>query len=107
MEKANKIRFVNWLINRLVHKHGYSTQNSIILALYELTKTIKEPTIDIDDDSLDKIISKYYVDFNLEKSDDLNIGYSNDERIKLRSCIRMLINDVIKNDIPKDFTIKG
>ena len=108
MEKVNEIRFLNWLINRLVYKHQYTTNDIIITELYNLIKTIQSPPIiSIKDADLDKIISKYYVDFNLEKSEDMNIGYSEEERKQLRLSIKMLIDDVIHKNVPKNFTIKG
>ena len=63
--------------------------------------------VQISDADLDKIISKYYIDFMLEKSNEMNIGFTNEERIKFRDNIKRILKDIVNKNIPKDFLIKG
>ncbi|MFM7795446.1 MAG: hypothetical protein ACKO7N_01640 [Candidatus Nitrosotenuis sp.] len=102
--KKDQIAFIGWLVNRLLYKHLYSQDDAIISKLKELTQ---EQECDIDDVSLDMIISRYYVDFNLDKSEDFSVGFSDIERQKLRTTIRSIINDAINKRFYKEPLIKG
>lgn len=97
MDQTNK-EFLRWLANRLIFKHGYSQNDPIIIQLNEL---IAKNFMDLQDDELDKILSKYYIGFFLEKTEDIKIGYSNEERDEIRSYAKSLIFDVINKNIPE------
>jgi hypothetical protein len=43
----------------------------------------------------------------LDKCDDMQIGFSDEERITFRNNIKNIVTDIINNNIPKDFLIKG
>jgi vacuolar-type H+-ATPase subunit I/STV1 len=90
--------------------HKYNEQDQILSTLNLLIKRLKnKQELLISNQDLDQIISKYYVDFYLEKgsgSDDINIGYTNAERVKLRQTIRSLVNDILNLNLPQEFTIK-
>lgn len=99
------ITYLKWLYNRL--KYRYSSEDSLLQNLESIIKKISPPlSISIDEDSLDKILSKYYVDFYLEKEDSSNIGFNQEERIKLRSTILNLTKDIVNLTIPKELIIK-
>lgn len=95
----NNKNFLHWLANRLVFKHGYSKKDRIVVQLNQLG--LNNNSIDLKDDELDKILSKYYAGFFLEKTDDFNIGYSDKEREEIRSYVKALVTDVINRNIPK------
>lgn len=63
-------------------------------------KKIKNPNIAISDYDLNKILSKYFIDFNLEKTE--HIGFNDKDREQLRNSIRLIVNDILTNKIPKD-----
>lgn len=107
-QKREYIIFLSWLIQRLIYKHSYDKKNSIISSIEKLIDFLqpKQFCINIDQKNLDKIISKYYVDFNFDGSDDINFGFTETQRNRLREDIRNLINDVINENIPED-TFKG
>ncbi|NBQ17248.1 hypothetical protein EBU24_02955 [bacterium] len=116
MEKANQVnreaidnkqRYLLWLIQRMLYKYGES--KDLVEPLYGILECLKpKPYIlDIPDTDLDRVIAKYYIDFNLESSDDFRIGFSEDQRKELRQCVKALIVDVVNKNIPKDNLIKG
>jgi hypothetical protein len=108
VEKTYEInkRYIEWLIQRMIHKH--SEDMSIISPLYSILESIKpkQYNIDLSDSDLDKIISKYYIDFRIDKTKEMNIGFSCDDREKFRNTIKLMIADVINKNIPEDLIIK-
>ena len=105
--QVEKIQFIGWLVNRLIHKHQYSSDCAIIKVLHNIQSGFtKAYVLDIEEKELDKIISKYYVDFNLETSPDINMGYTEKQRYDLRNHIKNLVSDIVNKNIPQDFTIK-
>lgn len=108
MEKTNQIIIIEWLINRLIHKYGHSPNDQIVELFQKLLISIRKPyTIDMDLKSFDKIISRYYPDFLLEKTPEMNVGFSEQERNTLRQTMFSIVCDVVNKNIPEDFTIKG
>lgn len=105
----DRIEFIEWLINRMQFKYSCSSNDMIVSKLLDIIEALKAQkfTIDLSDTDLDKILSKYYVDFMLDKCDDMNMGFTNEERTTLRNNIKNIITDIINNNIPKDFLIKG
>jgi len=80
--------------------------------VFQLNTAIKNllspKKISISNNDLDKIISKYYVDFYLEKGEDnnFNVGFSEKERNDLRNVIRSLTTDIMNFNLPKEPIIK-
>lgn len=105
-EENNKEQYLLWLIQRMLYKHGESKE--LVKPLYDIIEYLKPKvyTLDISDSDLDRIIAKYYVDFNLDACEDSNIGFSEDQRKELRRCIKGLMVDVLNRNIPKDNIIK-
>lgn len=106
------INFLRWLVQRLVHLHRYDVNDTIIIRLNQTIDSIlskQKISIDISDNNLDKILSKYYADFYLDKTDsgNITIGYDDNSRSMLRNITRNLIEDVINLNIPKEPLIKG
>jgi hypothetical protein len=104
-----KIKFLEWLKRRMHFKYGCAHDDSIIISLTQIIDFLrpKKYICDIDNSSLDKIISKYWIDFNLDRADDINLGFSEKDRVKLRNDIKNIVSDIINKNVPKDFTIKG
>lgn len=96
--------FLIWLSNRLIYKHGYIEQDEIVKKLLDLGTKTNE--LIINDKNLDLIISKYYVDFFLEKSEDAKIGYTDNERNEIRQYVKSLVSDIVNNNIPSTNLIK-
>jgi GTP-dependent phosphoenolpyruvate carboxykinase len=101
------IRFLEWMIQRLKHKHNYAEDDKIIICLKEIINDIKPKlyTVQVTDEDLDKILVKYYSDFNIDKISYSNIGFTEEERENLRKIIRSLVFDIVNNRIPQ--TNKG
>jgi uncharacterized membrane protein YheB (UPF0754 family) len=107
VEKTDQIKFVHWLTNRLINVYGYATNDRIIVLCQDLLNSLASPQkIIISAKDLDKIIAKYYSDFYLDKIEELNIGFSDNERNNLRSTIRCIVSDIINMNIPKEPLIK-
>lgn len=113
MEKSTEINqnfsdaeFITWLISRLQYIHGYSIDNNIIVRLEKIMNksTMYQPLCS--DEDLDKIISKYFVDFCLTRDYSLSIGYTEEERNNLRQSIKQIITDVILRNVPEDILLK-
>lgn len=98
MDQKSK-EFLSWLANRLVFKHGYSSDDPVVAKLNSLSSS--KDDIDLNQDDLDKILSKYYVGFFLDKTDDMNLGYSEKERNDIRSNMKLLVIDIINKNIPE------
>jgi hypothetical protein len=88
--------FLLWLCQRLVFKHKYQSDSMII---QKIMRIVESPDIDVSDSELDMIIGKYYIDFFLEKTDDMNIGYTSEERESIRNNIKSIMVDVINKNV--------
>jgi len=89
------IKLLRWFFNRLVYKHRLSVEDAAYQEAYRIILKLdsKDTTkIVIDDSNLDKIISKYYVDFQLEKCE--RLGYTEVERQQLRQIVLNLTEDI-------------
>lgn len=95
MDSQDK-QFLVWLANRLVFKHGYDKNDSIIRKILSLGSK----GFIINDKDLDKIISKHYTGFFLEKAEDYNIGYTEHERNEIRNHVKALMVDIFNKNIP-------
>jgi hypothetical protein len=96
-----EILYLEWIFNRLVYR--FKDDKFDLETSKKILGKIKKPNFDIEDSMLDKIISKYYTDFYLDKQD--NIGFTNIERLNLRSMIRNLVDDIIHKRVPAKNTI--
>ena len=105
----DKIEFIGWLINRLQFKHNCDPEDVIIQQLRSIIETLKQKPIhiSISDNDLDKILSKYYADFTLDKCEDMQLGFTEEERTNFRNNIKSIVRDIVNKNIPKDFLIKG
>lgn len=83
----------------MVFKHGYSKDDPIVRKLILLAS---KNNIDIKDQDLDLIIGKYYVDFFLDKTEEMNIGYTDSERNNIRTYVRSLVYDVTNKNFSKN-----
>ena len=84
--------------------HKYSANDPVIIELSNMISSINDyKFLNIGDNDLDKIISKYYIDFLLDKTDDLKIGYSQDERLEFRNNIKSIIADIVNKNIPTNY----
>jgi hypothetical protein len=102
MDKQDQ-EFLVWLSNRLLYKHGYDKNDTIVMKLTRIASKQDEDLIT--DQELGLILSKYYADFFLEKNTDTTLGYTNEERQKLINDIRSLVEDIKNKNIPTN-TIK-
>jgi hypothetical protein len=89
--------------------HGYDANDTVVFQLNKAIKNLLSPQkISMSNNDLDKIISKYYVDFYLEKQEDnnFNVGFSDQERNNLRKTILDLVTDIMNFNVPKEPIIK-
>lgn len=98
MINLKDILYLEWIFNRLLYR--FKDNPKYIESAKVILNKIKKPDIAIDDDNLNKILSKYFIDFNLEKTE--HIGFNDKDREQLRNSIRLIVNDILTNKIPKD-----
>lgn len=97
--ESSHTTFLEWLKNRLIYKHGYASNDLLIGQLDSFKESLCKD-INISDDQLDSIIVKYFADFYLDYSEDMKLGFTQDQRNKFRSAIRFILKDIdnlIKN----------
>lgn len=95
--------FLKWYMNRLIFRYKVPLDQNF-KRFYSLTyKANTDKNIVIAPQDLDKIISKYYADFFLDKSE--NMGYTEEERTKLRQFIVSITTDIINNRVPSELII--
>lgn len=87
------IVFLNWLGNRLIHKHGYGLDDQIIQQIIALINKLGKMD-SVSDSQLEDILRKYYADYDMEYAEDIKLGFTNKERENLRSTIRSIVQDV-------------
>lgn len=106
MIDSSDIDFLYWLKQRLIYLHGYVMDHESVSRLNLLITKLKNNTIQLSTLEIDKIISQYFVDFNLTKDETLNIGYTDKERDRLRNDIISIAIDFYKQNVPKENLIK-
>lgn len=101
-DKYHKV--LKWICSRLLHKDKLSPNDVVVLTLKELIDLFNknnEINIKFCQQSLNRVIQKYYFDFMLEKEEkhnntiDFNIGYTEKERIVFRDRITNIVNDLL------------
>lgn len=98
-----------WLKNRCAFVYKESNTSKTIRTIDQVIEYINDlDTCDIDKNKLDNILSKYYFDFNMEKSqkeDGFSIGFSEQDRESLRNTSIAIHKDII-NSILESHIIK-
>lgn len=83
-------QFLTWIKNRLLYKYQETEpvldQIDQFLSDYSFIKT------NISDEMIDRLCKKYYADFEMDNCD-INIGYSETQRDKLREFMRSVLED--------------
>lgn len=82
--------FLGWLANRLQFK--FKEDPTITNSLNNILSNYKLIPKRIPIELIDEICKKHYPDFDLEKVSDLNMGYTNKERMQIRD----FVIDIIK-----------
>jgi hypothetical protein len=95
------VLYLEWIFNRLLYR--FKDKEEYIRTGRNILKKITNPKLNIENNLLDKILSKYFIDFNLHKTE--SIGYSDTDREALRNNIKSIIQDIIDQKIPKDHEI--
>jgi len=87
------MNFLHWLYLRLKFKYK---EEADILSQYEKilndTRLIKKS---IPINFIDKICKEHFIDFDMEKVPDLNMGFTEEERSKIRNFAIDLLNKTL------------
>lgn len=77
--------------------HGYHYNSDVVLRLHNISSKLNPSNrvVSISNHDLDTILNKYFIDFNLDKTPELNIGYTKEERDNLRQTIKNIVADAI------------
>lgn len=98
-----------WLKNRCAFVYKESNTSKTIRTIDQVIEYINDlDACNIDKNKLDNILSKYYFDFNMEKSqkeDGFSIGFSEQDRESLRNTSIAIHKDII-NSILESHIIK-
>lgn len=82
------IEYLSWIAKRLEHKHKDAPE--IIERLkYIASESITMPK-SINSEIVEKCCKKHFFDFDMDKSDDFKVGYTENER----NDIRQLVSDI-------------
>lgn len=90
----NAKEFLNLLCARL--KNKYQENDIIVHKLQKIQEQYVLVPKHIDIVSLDKICKKFYFDFDMDKAPDINMGYTEDERTRIRVMIVNVLNEFTK-----------
>ena len=92
---------LTWLKNRCIFRYKENNDSQTISIIDTVSKIIEESEVcSIDTNVLDKIITKYYFDFEMNKStgtDGFEIGFTEKDRILLRHNISHIVQDIIQH----------
>lgn len=88
--------FIDWLGNRLEYK--YNENKEILQALQVLKDNFIFVPKKINTKFVDEICKKHYVDFDMEKSPDLNMGFTEGDRMRIRNFVLDVISSISRLD---------
>lgn len=94
IQENNTNNFLTLLCSRL--KYKYSEDNIILYKLEQIRDNYLLLPKKIEVDMLDKICKKFYFDFDMEKSEDMKLGYTEDERSRIRVMMLNIIKEFSK-----------
>lgn len=86
--------FLVWLVNRL--KIKFNEDDQVIATLQDIISNKKIIDERINVNLIDNICNKYYPGFEFENTDDLKIGYTNQEKKEIYTLISSVMIDTIK-----------
>ena len=86
--------FLSLLASRLKHKYKESEEILSKLNNIQSEYTIIPKKIDIT--TIDKICKKFYYDFDMDKCTDIKLGYTEEERNRIRIMMVNIVNEFSK-----------
>lgn len=89
------MNFLNWLYLRLQNKYQEDQE-----VLHELKQIIDEYSLvkmNIKSTFIDDICKKHFVDFDMEKTPDLNFGFSEQDRCRYRNFVMDIITNISRS----------
>lgn len=107
MTYREDIAILQWIAQRIIYKFGESKEAWYIKYLNHLSERMNDPNIHITDNELDNIIAQYYIDFFLDKTDNMNFGFNEDDRITLRNNIKNIYKDINNQIMARPSIMKG
>lgn len=97
----NVKQMLTWLKNRCIFRYRENNESQTISIIDNLLKIIEDSeACSIDIKVLDKIIGKYYFDFEMNKSNDTDgfeMGFTDKDRILLRHNISNIVKDIMQH----------
>jgi hypothetical protein len=89
--------YFNWIISRLTNKHK---ENYDIIDKFKsiLNESVLAPKI-LRQDIIDMCCKKHFFDFDMEKSDDFKVGYTDKERNNIRKLVSDIYETVISHEL--------
>ena len=89
---ASNMQFLSWLYLRL--KNKYHEDNTVLHELENLIKEYRLIQKKIIPSFIDDICKKHFVDFDMDKSEDLHFGFSEQDRARYRNFVIDIIGQL-------------
>jgi len=84
--------FIDWLGNRLNYK--YNEDKEVLQTLQNLKDNFIFVPKKINTKFVNEICKKHYIDFDMEKSPDLNMGFDEGDRMRIRNFVLDIISSI-------------
>lgn len=88
------MKFLEWLYLRL--KNKYHEDHEILYQLKSILDSCNLVDKKIDTDFVDDICRKHFIDFDMEKTPDLQFGFSEQDRCRYRNFVLDIVGTLTK-----------
>jgi len=93
------MKFLNWLFLRL--KNKYHEDQEILGHLENIINEYQIIPKKIDLAFIDSICKKHFIDFDMDRTKDLNFGFTEEERARYRNFVIDIINTTASKNYEK------
>ncbi len=87
--------FLKWLSNRLAHRHNEN--NDILVALNSIIDNTVAMPKNLEPELIEKCCKKHFFDFEMDKSYDFKLGYTEEERNNIRKLVIDIYSTIKEN----------
>lgn len=93
--KPRPAEFLLWLLNRLKFKH--KEQENIVYHINDILNNYVLFPKKVPIQLIDSICKKHYPDFDMQKSPEMNMGYTDSERMQIRNLVLDILSTAIES----------
>jgi hypothetical protein len=88
------MEFLTWLYLRLKNKHHEDVE--VLNTLRLLIENHKLAKKNIEVDFIDRICKNHFIEFDMERTPDLNFGFTDEDRNKYRGLVLDVVKEMTK-----------